>query len=92
MKGGLLVLNANHGGAQDFTFIKITWDELFGDNFLITIAFLHSDGVMEFRIKYGAWSGVYGSEIEGLKGLVEGFLDWGEEIRVSLDGARHVVD
>ena len=86
------MLDANHGGAQDFTFIKITWDELLGDNFLITITFFHGDGIMKFRIKSSAWSGVYGSEIEGLEGLVEGFLDWSEKVRMSLDGARHVVD
>ena len=92
MKGELLVLDANHGGAQDFTFIKITWDELLGDNFLITIAVFHGDGIMKFRIKYGTWIGINWGEIEGLEGFVESFLDWGEEGRMSLDGTGHVVD
>ena len=92
MEGELLVLDANHGGAQDFTFVKIARDELLSDNFLITITFFHGDGIMKFRIKYGTWIGINWGEIEGLEGFVEGFLDWGEKIRMSLDGTGHVVN
>ena len=92
MEGELLVLDANHGGAQDFTFVKIARDELLSDNFLITITFFHGDGIMKFRIKYRAWIGVNGSEIESLEGLVEGFLDWSEEVRMGLNSTGHVVD
>ena len=86
------MLDANHGGAQDFTFVKIARDELLSDNFLITITFFHGDGIMKFRIKYGTWIGINWGEVEGLEGFVEGFLDWSEEVRMSLDGTGHVVN
>lgn len=86
------MLNTDHGSTQNFTFVKITWDEFLGDDFFVAVTFFHGDGVMKFRIKYGTWIGINWGEIEGLEGFVEGFLDWGEEIRVGLDGAGHVVN